>query len=744
MSLIRCPNGHFYQPERHEVCPYCEKTSEQKPDVRLPERFAQLGRITRLGQGATSTVWRIQGETELALKQIHCGENAALREHALHEIRIMERLQGLPGVMPLLDYDATDASSVWVLMPCITTFSQRIADEDYTETDAFRMIMDVCDALETCEKHGVLHLDVQPKNLYVDANGRTLLGDFGTALLTEEAAQLHTARGTLAYMAPEVYRTGSVSLQSDLYSLGLVLYGLFNDRKLPFMSGSGNEEAAVYKRLAGTDLPICEAAIDAGDPGEQLMAVIRRMCAFRPEDRYADPASCKAALAELLQTIEALYEELENDPPESEEEYGCPGLSSAGPAGSESSYFTGSAAASFDADQIALTLAGPESFTDHCSETGYSAPSAAPSFDADQLALTVPETGGFTTRQEDHVAGFDRPQETRFDADALAITAACTDAPEVRQSPTAAPSADECRVCGQSLQQGAVFCPFCGSRQKLLQPSLPISSVQFSAIAPKSLVKGEYSMIHIMMYEEAFRHAVEEVIREAEGPVSETKSGTVRTRLGARVMIRLTSPDLTIEDNEEEREWAGDYLQFSFAVMLPEDFSKKQVLFTAQVYLDGVIATRLKFTARCFSLREQKLEVLRSDVLSAFVSYASKDRARVASIIQGMQKARPDMDIFFDVESLRSGADWESTLYSEIERRDVLYLCWSHNSRASLWVKREWEHAYETKGIDSIEPIPLEPPDECPPPPKLAGKHFNDRCLYLIRALEQHEGSGQT
>lgn len=73
--------------------------------------------------------------------------------------------------------------------------------------------------------------------------------------------------------------------------------------------------------------------------------------------------------------------------------------------------------------------------------------------------------------------------------------------------------------------------------------------------------------------------------------------------------------------------------------------------------------------------------------------------------------------------------------------RDVLYLCWSHNSSTSPWVKREWEHAYETKGIDSIEPIPLEPPDEYPPPPKLAGKHFNDRCLYLIRALEQHEGT---
>ena len=71
----------------------------------------------------------------------------------------------------------------------------------------------------------------------------------------------------------------------------------------------------------------------------------------------------------------------------------------------------------------------------------------------------------------------------------------------------------------------------------------------------------------------------------------------------------------------------------------------------------------------------------------------------------------------------------------------MLYLCWSHNSSTSPWVKREWEHAYETKGIDSIEPIPLEPPDECPTPPKLAGKQFNNRRISPISALVQHEGT---
>lgn len=79
----------------------------------------------------------------------------------------------------------------------------------------------------------------------------------------------------------------------------------------------------------------------------------------------------------------------------------------------------------------------------------------------------------------------------------------------------------------------------------------------------------------------------------------------------------------------------------------------------------------------------------RRDIFSAFISYASQDRKRVAAIIQGMKKARPDLDVFFDVDSLRSGDDWEHALHEEIERRDILFLCWSHFARQSKCVNAE-------------------------------------------------------
>ena len=202
----------------------------------------------------------------------------------------------------------------------------------------------------------------------------------------------------------------------------------------------------------------------------------------------------------------------------------------------------------------------------------------------------------------------------------------------------------------------------------------------------------------------------------------------------ARVKVVISSPDLVIEDNIEEQSWQGEYARFSFAIELPLQYQKAQILFIATVYINDVIATRLKFIAKCKSSREQEMELLRKDILSAFVSYASQDRSHVAMVIQGMKKVRPDMDIFFDVERLRSGDDWENTLLKEIRNRDILFLCWSHFAKSSKWVDTEWRYAMEQKGLDFIEPIPIDPPDVCPPPDELAKKHFNDMLLYIINS----------
>ena len=231
-----------------------------------------------------------------------------------------------------------------------------------------------------------------------------------------------------------------------------------------------------------------------------------------------------------------------------------------------------------------------------------------------------------------------------------------------------------CRICGTVFNQITNYCPECGTKVVIEKPAVTLDKVQFSALAPKTFIKNDYSIIEIFMYEEAFRDVVQEAIANAEDPVKETKSGILTAEREAKITVTLSSPDIVIEDNTESQTWQGNYLNFSFAVEVPEQYKKRQILFVASVYFNDIIATRLKFVAKCKTLTEQKIEVTREDVLSAFVSYASQDRNRVAMIIQGMKKARPDMDIFFDVDSLRSGDDWEKALWREIDKRDVLLL----------------------------------------------------------------------
>lgn len=257
-----------------------------------------------------------------------------------------------------------------------------------------------------------------------------------------------------------------------------------------------------------------------------------------------------------------------------------------------------------------------------------------------------------------------------------------------------------------------------------------VKNVRFSAVAPSNFVRGEYTMIDIIMYEDKYRYIV--LQSKLDNTFTETSTGYFSIKDKTVVRVCLSSPDVEILDNVEVYTWCGKYLKFRFAVFLPEDNTKKQLLFYAKVYFDDIIATNIKFSARTSSIWKQKIRVSRKDIFSAFISYANQDRNHVILIVQGMKKARPDLDIFYDVDRLRSGDYWEEAIKTEIEDRDVLFLCWSHFARESKWVDFEWRYALEKKGIEAIEPIPLELPAICPPPRELASKHFNDRELYYM------------
>ena len=296
-----------------------------------------------------------------------------------------------------------------------------------------------------------------------------------------------------------------------------------------------------------------------------------------------------------------------------------------------------------------------------------------------------------------------------------------------------------CRNCNSTIAPGARFCPYCGYPVGIEQPDINMQNVEFSAIAPRAIMKGDSSVISIIMYEENSRYIVDELIRTSDEPVQDIRSGVYKVGEGSEVKIILSSRDITIENSTMTGIWRGRHLEFYFMIYLPDDYKKRDVLCSASVYINNVIASNLIFKVKCLSVPQEKIEISRKDVLSAFISYASQDRRRVALIIQGMKKIRPELDVFFDVGSLRSGDTWERVLPRGIEKRDVLYLFWSHFAKESEWVEKEWRYALKMKGDRYIEPFPLELPENCPPPDELKHKSFNDILLYVINAYAEKE-----
>ena len=104
----------------------------------------------------------------------------------------------------------------------------------------------------------------------------------------------------------------------------------------------------------------------------------------------------------------------------------------------------------------------------------------------------------------------------------------------------------DCRICGNSVFSGANYCPYCGTSVSVDKPAVKLHKVQFSAIAPKVLTKGEYTIISVVMYEESCRHIVDELISAINEPTQETRSGVQKVNEGAVIKIVLNSPNLAI------------------------------------------------------------------------------------------------------------------------------------------------------------------------------------------------------
>jgi serine/threonine-protein kinase len=149
----------------------------------------------------------------------------------------------------------------------------------------------ILSALRFAHRHGIVHRDIKPHNVLVDAEGRVKVTDFGIARAgTSQMTETGSIVGTAQYLSPEQARGGEIDPRSDLYSLGIVLYELLTG-KTPF-DGETPVEIAM-KHLSNAPKPPSKLRADI--PPELDMVVLRAL-AKNPDDRYQSADEMEADL----------------------------------------------------------------------------------------------------------------------------------------------------------------------------------------------------------------------------------------------------------------------------------------------------------------------------------------------------------------------------------------------------------------------------------------------------------------
>lgn len=204
------------------------------------------------------------------------------------EYEHMLALKGNTNIVTVDDFDCVqkDDGFGWdiylkmeLLTPLLDSFEDKI-----TEVDVVNIGKDICTALTLCDNRGIIHRDIKPSNILVSKDGDYKLGDFGIARVMEiKSSSLTKGIGTYDYMAPEVRRGEKYDKRADIYSLGLVLYWLLNEKKLPFhpaLPTGTQKENALERRFNGESIPA------PAHGSNQLKQIVLKACAFDPKDRY--------------------------------------------------------------------------------------------------------------------------------------------------------------------------------------------------------------------------------------------------------------------------------------------------------------------------------------------------------------------------------------------------------------------------------------------------------------------------
>ncbi len=239
-----------------------------------------------------------QSREELNIVMAETGDEHTARlyfenvmQDCIKEVSLMENFRGNSHIVSVEDYKVTEyldeiGWDIFIRMEYLVSFPEYSAGKSYGKEEILTLGKDICKALRYLDRLQIVHRDIKPENIFVSRFGDYKLGDFGIARKLERSVSGLSQKGTWSYMAPEVYHGETCDARSDIYSLGIVLYRMMNNNRLPLISTTKqlityhDKEEALSRRMAGEALP---PPVQADG---NTAAIILKACAFDPSERY--------------------------------------------------------------------------------------------------------------------------------------------------------------------------------------------------------------------------------------------------------------------------------------------------------------------------------------------------------------------------------------------------------------------------------------------------------------------------
>ena len=227
----------------------------------------------------------IYGDDENAIENL----SREMASRFENEIKSMSRLGNLnilgsQNIVKMYNHMLVQSgiySHIIILMELALPLKRFLSHEDFLLKKVMQIAYETAYGLKACHTEGIIHRDIKEDNLFIGADGKIKIGDFGVANIDSGGLSKKTEGvGTPHYIAPEIKNNESYDETVDIYSLGIVLYMLLNENKPPFYSSEVDERTAYNMRMMGKQLPPPKYATN------KIANIVLKCCQFNPNNRY--------------------------------------------------------------------------------------------------------------------------------------------------------------------------------------------------------------------------------------------------------------------------------------------------------------------------------------------------------------------------------------------------------------------------------------------------------------------------